>query len=352
MSTLETETATKFHLSLNVGELSRSIKFLETLLGVPPAKVREDYAKFELNDPPLVLSLEPRGVAGTGALNHVGFRMASSEALVEAQRRLEAAGMPTEREEGVECCYARQTKFWATDPDGTLWEVYVFEEDIDHRGAGQAPADVLPTSSLTAAAEPQKVNVFHRLGQSFDEALQTVGEGDCRADSVDEFLLQGTFNAALDAAERRRVLEAVHRMLRPGGQVLVHVLTSDRPLSSAPKLPGPAAAVQATPVDRELLCEMEAAGLVDIQLSKFGESPCFHYDGAELRETKVLARKPGGGAGAVRGSVLYKGPFRELTDDLGRAFRRGERVAVDADAWERLKSGPAAGQFLFLAGRK
>src|SRR6185437_2538065 len=87
--------------------------------------------------------------------------------------------------------------------------------------------------------------------------------------------------------------------------------------------------------------EMEAAGLVDIQLSKFGESPCFHYDGAELRETKVLDRKPGGGAGAVRGSVLYKGPFRELTDDLGRVLRRGERVAVDADAWERLKAGPA-----------
>jgi hypothetical protein len=260
--------------------------------------------------------------------------------------------MPTEREEGVECCYARQTKFWVTDPDGTLWEIYVFEEDIDHRGAGHAPPDVLPAASLTAAAEPHKVHVFHRLGQSFDEALQTVGDGDCPADSVDEFLLQGTFNAALDAAERRRVLEAVHRMLRPGGQVLVHVLTADRPLSSSPKLPGPAAAVQATPVDRELLSEMEAAGLVDIQLSKFGESPCFHYDGAELRETKVLARKPGGGAGAVCGSVLYKGPFRELTDDLGCVYRRGERVAVDADAWERLKSGPAAGQFLFTPSRQ
>lgn len=348
MSAVAAETATKFHLSLNVGELSRSIKFFEALLGAPPAKVREDYAKFELNDPPLVLSLEPRGVAGVGALNHAGFRLANSAALVEAQRRLEAAGMPTEREEGVECCYARQTKFWITDPDRTLWEIYIFEEDIDHRGAGQVPLKVLPSKPDETGEISPKVSVSHRLRQSFDEALEGAGCSARTPDSVDEFLLQGTFNAALDADERRRVLETVHRLLRPGGQVLVHVLTADRALSNSPKLPGPAAAVQVAPVDRELLAELEAAGLVDIQLTKFGESPCFRLDGAELRETKILARKPGHANAPVRGTVLYKGPFQSVTDETGRTFRRGERATVDAATWDRLKAGPAAGQFLFL----
>lgn len=348
MSTIAAETATKFHLSLNVGDLSRSIKFLEALLGAPPAKVRSDYAKFELDDPPLVLSLEPRGVTGVGALNHVGFRLANSAALVEAQRRLEATGMPTQREEGVECCYARQTKFWITDPDRTLWEVYIFEEDLDHRGAGSAPLNVLPSTPEKLAADSPKVTVSHRLGQAFDEALKAAGCDDQSAASVDEFLLQGTFNAALDVAERRRVLESVERLLRPGGQVLVHVLTADRALASAPKLPGPAAAVQVAPVDRELLAELEAAGLVDIQLAKFGESPCFRLDGAELRETKILARKRGPAAAEVRGTVFYKGPFQIVIDDGGRTFRRGERSPVDAATWDRLKAGPAAGQFLFL----
>ena len=346
MSTLAAETATKFHLSLNVGDLSRSIKFFETLLGVSPAKVRSDYAKFELDDPPLVLSLEPRGVAGVGALNHVGFRMANSAALVEAQRRLEAAGMPTQREEGVECCYARQTKFWITDPDGTLWEVYIFEEDLDHRGAGSA-LNVLPSAPDKPGEAPQ-VAVSHRLGQSFDEALKAAGCDERSAESVDEFLLQGTFNAALDAAARRRVLESVEWLLRPGGQVLVHVLTADRALAGAPKLPGPASLVQVAPVDRELLAELEAAGLVDIQLTKFGESPCFRLDGAELRETKILARKRGPATAEARGTVLYKGPFQSVIDDAGRTFRRGERSSVDAATWDRLKAGPAAGQFLFL----
>lgn len=136
--------AIRFHLSLNVAELERSIAFYRILFGCDPAKCRPDYAKFELDDPPLVLSLEPtpRGVGG--ALNHLGFRMPDSAALVAVQMRLEKAGIRTQRQEGVECCYARQTKFWVTDPDQTLWEIYTLDEDIDHRGAGQTREEMLP----------------------------------------------------------------------------------------------------------------------------------------------------------------------------------------------------------------
>src|SRR4051794_9888019 len=96
----------RFHLSLNVSDLSRSVAFFRTLLGVEPAKLRADYAKFEPDSPPLVLSLEPaKGEAGrTGALNHAGFRLPDAKALVAMQERLERAGMPTRREDGVECC--------------------------------------------------------------------------------------------------------------------------------------------------------------------------------------------------------------------------------------------------------
>ena len=113
----------RFHISLNVSDLAKSVQFFRTLLGVEPAKVRADYAKFEPDSPPLVLSLEPArgGVGRADALNHAGFRMPDAKSLVAMQERLERAGMPTKRESGVECCYAKQTKFWAHDPDGNLW---------------------------------------------------------------------------------------------------------------------------------------------------------------------------------------------------------------------------------------
>jgi catechol 2,3-dioxygenase-like lactoylglutathione lyase family enzyme len=136
--------AIRFHLSLNVSNLERSIAFYRILFGCEPAKRRPDYAKFELNDPPLELSLEPTPRGEGGALNHLGFRMPDSAALVLVQRRLEQAGIHTKHKEGVECCYARQTKFWVTDPDQTLWEIYTLDEDIDHRGAGQTREQMLP----------------------------------------------------------------------------------------------------------------------------------------------------------------------------------------------------------------
>src|SRR5262245_17150731 len=85
----------KFHVSLNVTDLRRSMAFYRVLLGVDPAKVREDYAKFELVEPPLILSLIP-GHPGEN-LNHVGLRVRNADELVGMQRRLEAAGIATKR---------------------------------------------------------------------------------------------------------------------------------------------------------------------------------------------------------------------------------------------------------------
>ena len=155
--------ALRFHLSLNVSDLRRSVAFYRTLFGIGPAKMRNDYAKFELDDPPLVMSLEPTPRSTDGVLNHLGFRMPDAASLVAMQERLERAGIHAQREEGVECCYARQTKFWVHDPDRTLWEIYTLDGDLEHRGAGQVPEKVLPPTATAGPAEP--VVWEHRLGQ-------------------------------------------------------------------------------------------------------------------------------------------------------------------------------------------
>ena len=102
------ETRPAFHASLNVADLPRAIAFYKALLGVEPVKVRADYAKFELPDPALVLSLVPGAPAAGGNLNHAGLRVRNSEQLVAIQHRLEAAGLRTERERrsGMLLCQA------------------------------------------------------------------------------------------------------------------------------------------------------------------------------------------------------------------------------------------------------
>src|SRR5690606_26072031 len=95
--------------------------------------------------------------AASGALNHVGIRMTGSEELVAVQSRLEMAGIATQREEGVECCYARQTKFWVADPDRNLWEIYVLHEDVDEHGAHDVPAAEHPANIARQMADMNNV---------------------------------------------------------------------------------------------------------------------------------------------------------------------------------------------------
>lgn len=124
----------KFHASLNVSDLAKSVRFYEALFGTGPVKVYPDYAKFEVDEPPLVLSLKPKRACAGGPLNHLGLRVTSVDALRAIQARLKAVGAPIGQQDDVKCCYAYQSKIWVTDPDQTMWEVYVLFDDVPDWG--------------------------------------------------------------------------------------------------------------------------------------------------------------------------------------------------------------------------
>jgi catechol 2,3-dioxygenase-like lactoylglutathione lyase family enzyme len=127
-------TVVKFHASLNVSDLARSIPFYTALFGTGPVKAYPDYAKFEIDSPPLILSLKPKRACAGGPLNHLGLRVVSVEHLREIQERLQRVGARIGQQDDVKCCYAFQTKIWVTDPDQTMWEVYVLHGDVPDWG--------------------------------------------------------------------------------------------------------------------------------------------------------------------------------------------------------------------------
>lgn len=328
----------RFHLSVNVSDLDKSVQFFQTLFGTGPAKRRADYAKFELDDPPLVFSLEPNAPAGRGALNHAGFRFSDATTLVEAQRRLEMAGIHTQREEGVECCYARQTKFWVNDPDGGLWEFYVLEGDLDHRGEGQSLEQMIGTEASAALPAPRRpVEWEHRMGSPFD-----LPQGPC-----DEVRLRGTFNLPTSPDAIAGMLKRSLAALAPGGRICLHILTCEEELCEAPELPGPAAYVKYVPVRTDLMRALEEAGFQDLQLTTFRSGACFEFKGHPLRETKIEARRPRPASDGTC-TVVFKGPFKEIVDDAGTRWRRGEATAVTRETWDALKRSSVADFFVEL----
>jgi hypothetical protein len=165
--------------------------------------------------------------------------------------------------------------------------------------------------------------------------------------SLDEVHLEGSFNARLEPARLVELLTEAGRVLKPGGSVAVHGLVSDRPFPGVPNLPGMAALVQRVPVETEPLEALQRVGFVGLTYEKLGDIHCFQVGGVELRELRLVGRKPGGSATGSCG-VLYKGPLAEVTDEDGTVFRRGERVEIPAGTAERLRQGPAGEQFAFL----
>lgn len=146
MSTTESAVAfatnSRAHIGLGVTEPERSIDFYRVLLDVEPTKRRPGYARFEVADPPLNLSLIRSGARRTAAPGplHYGIQVRSSTAVRDATARLERAGLSVEREDETTCCFATQTKVWATDPDGHRWEVFVVLDDGGDEPASTASA--------------------------------------------------------------------------------------------------------------------------------------------------------------------------------------------------------------------
>lgn len=122
----------RIHLGLAIRDLDASLAFYKTLLGVEPTKVREGYAKLEGIQPAINLTLNQTDTpAPHHSVEHFGIEVDSTEQVVAAHGRMQAAGYATLSEEGVTCCFAVQDKVWIVDPDGYRWEVFVRHADAD-----------------------------------------------------------------------------------------------------------------------------------------------------------------------------------------------------------------------------
>jgi catechol 2,3-dioxygenase-like lactoylglutathione lyase family enzyme len=127
--TERTARALKAHLALNVRSVERSLEFYRRMLGLEPSKVRPGYAKFDVQNPPLNLTLNEVPFTERGALSHLGIQLATTEDVLSMRRNWMDAGLDTRDEMATNCCYAVQDKTWVRDPDGNEWEAFVVLED-------------------------------------------------------------------------------------------------------------------------------------------------------------------------------------------------------------------------------
>ena len=152
---------------MSVPDLAHSIAFYETLFGAKASVVKDDYAKWMLDDPKVNFAISARDGAAAG-VDHVGIQVDSAAELGELSGRLKAAGATTFNEAATTCCYAKSDKSWVADPAGLRWETFFTFGEATSYGTSDAlaalevsaaaPASACCGAPAPAAVEPAKIS--------------------------------------------------------------------------------------------------------------------------------------------------------------------------------------------------
>tara|TARA_E500000331_G_scaffold265787_1_gene257033 strand:+ start:124 stop:528 length:405 start_codon:yes stop_codon:yes gene_type:complete len=112
----------RLHINLAVDDIDNSVKFYTSLFAVEPSVLKEDYAKWMLEDPRVNFAIQTRGAEK--GIDHLGIQVEDPDELRAAFDQLKMAEGRIVEEGKTTCCYAKSEKTWIFDPQGVAWETF------------------------------------------------------------------------------------------------------------------------------------------------------------------------------------------------------------------------------------
>ena len=131
----------RLHVGLTVADLDQSIRFYSGLFATAPTVIKDDYAKWMLDDPRVNLSITARGKAP--GIDHLGIQVEDQDELREVRDRLATLDQSVYDQGRAQCCYAESEKSWVRDPQGVPWEMFLTLRPLTGFDDDSAPGDVL-----------------------------------------------------------------------------------------------------------------------------------------------------------------------------------------------------------------
>jgi SAM-dependent methyltransferase len=156
----------------------------------------------------------------------------------------------------------------------------------------------------------------------------------------------------VDKENRSQMISEIFRVLQPGGRVAISDIVSDElvpeHLQKDPTLWS--GCISGAFHEKSFLDAFVEAGFVAVGYDKWDEQPWQTVEEIEFRSVTLTAVKPGHGDIYDAGqAVIYRGPYLQVTDDLGNIYPRGERIAVSRRTFELLAAPPYAEQFVTIS---
>ncbi|MDX2144411.1 MAG: methyltransferase domain-containing protein [Rhodospirillaceae bacterium] len=166
-------------------------------------------------------------------------------------------------------------------------------------------------------------------------------------DSIDVIVSNCVLNLVADV-DKPQLFAEMFRVLKRGGRIAISDIVSDEPspphLKDDPKLWS--GCLSGALPEFEFLKLLEDVGFHGITVAERQQEPWQIVEGIEYRSLTVMAWKGKQGACWDKNqAVIYRGPFRSVTDDDNHTYRRGQPMAVCEKTFGLLMAEPYAGQF-------
>ncbi len=145
----------RFHVHVAVDDLAANIRFYSTVFGTQPAVVKDDYAKWMLDDPRVNFAISSRGAKP--GLDHLGLQVDSDQELAALRAQVGKAEIAAFDQAQAACCYAKSDKYWINDPQGIAWETFHTLDQIPVFGADTQRAEKGAGDSACCAPAAQPV---------------------------------------------------------------------------------------------------------------------------------------------------------------------------------------------------
>jgi catechol 2,3-dioxygenase-like lactoylglutathione lyase family enzyme len=141
----------RLHVHVSVADLHQSVRFYSTLFAAEPTVLKDDYAKWMLDDPRVNFAISKRG--GAAGVQHLGIQVEDGSELAEVHDRLKQAERPIVEQRATTCCYTNSDKQWIADPQGVAWETFLTHGEATIYGEGGS-IEKLNAATGAACCEP------------------------------------------------------------------------------------------------------------------------------------------------------------------------------------------------------
>jgi hypothetical protein len=146
----------RLHVHVSVNDLDQSVRFYATLFAAEPTVLKDDYAKWMLDDPRVNFAISTGCRPGGHApgFSHLGIQAEDESELAEVYDRLGRAERPIVEQKEATCCYAKSDKQWIADPQGVPWETFFTYGESVIYGESNSLTKVKEATERAVGCEP------------------------------------------------------------------------------------------------------------------------------------------------------------------------------------------------------